>query len=288
MKFVPQSVTRALGKAVLTTKKNQPHILFAGGVVGFIGTTVLASRATLQLEPTVDEIKVRMDKVQSAKSVMTQREYGQIVARAYLESAGDIVKLYGPSILLGGLSIAALTKSHTELSRRNAALTVAYTGLQQVFDEYRERVKEEIGEEREKDIYLGAKEVSLTEDGEKIKVRVTEGLPNQYARFFDKNCGNWKPAPDYNRYFLQQQQNFANQRLQAVGHVTLNDIYDWIGFDRVPDGQLIGWTVHNTEGEPYISFGLDDAFNIRHPSHVTDGWCCLLDFNVQGVIYDKI
>ncbi len=54
-------MTRSIGRTVLTAKKNSPHIFFVGGVVGVVGSAVLACRATLKLEEKLDEIKNDVD-----------------------------------------------------------------------------------------------------------------------------------------------------------------------------------------------------------------------------------
>ena len=56
---------------------------------------------------------------------------------------------------MGGLSIAALTRSHNILTKRNAALTAAYGALEKGFSEYRARVVEKYGEEEDRDFRYG-------------------------------------------------------------------------------------------------------------------------------------
>src|SRR5207342_3067070 len=73
----------------------------------------------------------------------------------YIKSSTKIVRLYGPAVIVGGASIAALTGSHVQLTRRNAALMAAYGVVEEAFREYRERVKSVVGEDRELDIYRG-------------------------------------------------------------------------------------------------------------------------------------
>jgi len=286
MKFVPPAITRAAGKAVLNAKKNSPHFFFSAGVVGVIGSTVLACRATLKVEPVVDEIQHKLYEVRATK-VVSESERRQLMARTYGEGAVQLGKLYGPSLALGAVSIAALTGSHIQLTRRNTALAAAYAGVQQLFDQYRERVRAEVGEEKERDIYLNAQEVEgVDENGKKTKIKAPTGLPNQHARYFDKNVGNWKNDPDYNRWFLQGQQEYANQKLHVRGHMFLNDIYDALGFERTSIGSVVGWVIGG-DGDGYISFGLDDWLNVS--SRDVLNWSCLLDFNVDpGLIWDKI
>lgn len=280
MKLVPTSVTRGIGKITLSMKKNSPHIFFGAGLVGICGSTFLACRATLKLEPVLDKAQERIHR--------TKEDYpddGRALAFAYLAGIKDLGKLYGPSAIVGALSITALTGSHIQLSRRNAVLTTLYTGAVQALEEYRARVREEVGEEKENDLWLGLKEETIVdEDGKKHKVKVADN-PDRFSRFFDRSCGNWKPDPDYNRFFLQSQCNFWNQRLNAHGYVFLNDVYEALGYERIAEGQLLGWTLDGGDG--YITFGLDDHLNVQ--SRDALGWSQLLTFNIDSqVMYHKI
>ena len=47
--------------------------------------------------------------------------------------------------------------------------------------------------------------------------------------------------PGHNRTFIQIQQANANDLLQHRGYVYLNEVYDMLGFDRIPEGDTVGW-----------------------------------------------
>ena len=88
-----------------------------------------------------------------------------------------------------------------------------------------------------------------------------------------------------NRIFLQCQQNYANHLLQSRGHVFLNDVYDSLGLERSKAGAIVGW-VRNGEGDGYIDFGIFEVQNSRFINQLERSiW---LDFNVDGVVFDKI
>lgn len=72
----------------------------------------------------------------------------------------------------------------------------------------------------------------------------------QFARSFDKTNIHWNERSEYNKMFLKVQEGYFNDRLAARGYLFLNDVYDALGFPRVPAGQLIGW-VH-AEGDVVI------------------------------------
>ena len=287
MNYIPQSITRNIGNLVLSTKKNSPHIFFIGGIAGVITSTVLACKATLKLEETVDDIRDDISTVNEGfeKNIIDQSARNKHLIHIYVKGGLKLGRLYGPSIAIGTASIAALTGSHVQLTRRNSALTATLTLVSRAFDDYRDRVREELGEEKELDVYYGAKEETLEIDGKKTKVKTLD--PNalsQYARFFDECSTRWTKDPEVNRMIVQCQQNYYNQQLQARGHVFLNEVYDSLGLERSRAGQVVGWILDG-EGDGYVDFGIFEPQNSRFINNIERS--ILLDFNVDGVIYDK-
>jgi hypothetical protein len=305
MYIVPNSLIRTVSRQVLVAKKHSPHIFFVAGVAGSITSTVLACRATLKLSSTLDDIKedlvtvkdmhenvhsnqmVLMEEPQLKDLSYSESDWYQDTFYVYTKASLKILKLYAPSIVVGVISIGALTGSHVQLVRRNTALMAAYAALQQMFEEYRERVRFQYGDERELDIYHGVKtEVLETSDGDKLERKISD--PNQrsvYARFFDEYSRHWQKDPELNRLFVQCQMNYANNLLRARGHLFLNEVYDMLGIDRSSAGQVVGWVI-NGEGDNYVSFGMFDAYNSAFVNGAERS--ILLDFNVDGVVYDKI
>lgn len=66
--------------------------------------------------------------------------------------------------------------------------------------------------------------------------------PKVYSQLFEPANPNWSDEPNHNMLFVQAMQNHANDTLRVRGHVTLNDVYDLLGFRRSEEGQLVGWT----------------------------------------------
>jgi len=284
-KFIPKVVTRSVGRQVLSMKKNSPHIFFAAGIVGVVGSTVLACRATLKVSDVLDELHDDVDMVK--KNHHLPEERSKDLAYVYGRGGAKIVMLYAPSVILGTASIAALTGSHVQLTRRNTALTAAYTGLSKAYDAYRVRVREEVGEERELDLYHAAKEETIIgDDGSEVTIKtVDSNNMSPYSRFFDELNVNWKKNAELNRLFVQCQQNYSNHLLHARGHVFLNEVYDMLGIERCAAGQVVGWMIGD-EGDNYIDFGMFEARNSAFINGLERS--ILLDFNVDGVIYNKL
>jgi hypothetical protein len=295
MRFIPNSITRTIARQILVTQKNSPHILFGVGILGVVGSTVLACRSTLKLEETVDEVKQDLESLKIKVPVednrngnrYTEQDYYRDLGYTYGRCANKFVRLYGPSIVLGGISIAALTKSHTDLTRRNAALTATLVAVSRAYEEYRVRVQDELGKDRELEIYRGIQEKQAEIDGKKQTVKVIKD-PNGfsvYARVFDETCVNYVKNSELNRYFIQCQQNYANERLRARGHLFLNEVYESLGFDHSRAGSVVGW-IMGGDGDNHVDFGLFEATSARFVNNLEPS--IILDFNVDGVIFDKI
>lgn len=294
MKFVPAAITKAVGRNSLLLQKSSPQVLFGAGIVGVVGSTVLACRATLKMDEILNEGR---DKLEMARNLdhpeYSEKDRSRDISLVYIQTSVRIVRAYAPAIILGGLSIAALTSSHRILTSRNAALTAAYTALDEGFKQYRARVVEKYGEDEDRNLRYGTTEIT-TEDSKgkrKTTLRVGPGDPSIYARFFDESSSSWSREPEYNRIFLSCQQNYANDLLRSRGHVFLNEVYDMLGIPRSEAGAVVGWLLTpNGSTDNHVSFGVfDDKQNERVRDFV-NGYegSILLDFNVDGIIYDKI
>jgi len=296
MKVVPYAVTRSIGSSILKTKSNSPHIFFAAGVAGIVGGTVLACRATLKLEDTLesinDDISAVKDLYESKKDIdapgiYDETEHYKDLAYVYSKGASKLVRLYAPAVVVGVASVGALTGAHVQLTRRNAALTATVGMLSTAYEAYRDRVREELGTEREIDIYHAVDTTVVTNpDGAKEVVKVVD--PNKlsdYSKFFDESCSAWEKDAEINRLKVQHEQNWFNEKLRARGHVFLNEVYDAFGMERTSAGSVVGWVLGG-DGDNYIDFGLFDAYSSRFVNGLERS--ILLDFNVDGVIFDKI
>lgn len=291
MKFVPKTITKSVARAILKSKKNSPSVFFVGGIIGVTGATVLACKATLNLEEVLEGAESRISDVSESDEslqVMSDNrrmEHYKDVAWVYSSSAYDVAKLYAPAVIVGAISIGALTGSHVTLVRRNTALTATVASLASAFDMYRERVRDSVGFKRELEIYQGRKAIVVDQDGESIVVKENtgSGFSNPYTKLFDEFNPNWEKYPEYNRNFVLTQERVWNHKLQTRGHVFLNEVYDALGFERTPEGQVVGWVLDDGS---YIDFGLyTDVNELFMDGHERSAW---LDFNVDGVIYDKI
>lgn len=298
-KFLPNAVSTKVARQLLVARKNSPTILFSAGVIGVVGTTVLACRATLKVDDVLDEANEKLEKAKALRESdhpdYSEKDYNKDVAFIYIRSAVRFTKLFGPAFVLGVTSIGALAGAHNILSKRNMALTAAYAAVEKGFSEYRERVVAEFGEDKDRELRYSTESKTIVEEkknGEMKKVNVKRVGPagsSIYAKFFDETNQSWSPTPEYNRIFLQAKQNYANDMLHARGHVFLNEVYDSLGLERTQAGAVVGWVL-SKDGDNYIDFGIftrPENDKVRDFVNGLNG-AILLDFNVDGTIFDKI
>lgn len=303
---VSNVVQRVAGRQLMVVKKYSPEILTALGVIGFGATVVTACSATLKVDDILTDHKDQIEKINSvAENPDYADEYSEMDATrdkaiVYVQTGGKLIKNYLPSITLGALSIGCILCAHNIMSKRNVALLAAYKASEEAFNNYRENVKGELGEEKDRQFLYGLEKTKVEEivtddkgKEKKVKKEVEKSngrIASQYARFFDETNLNWNRSPERNRDFLVMVQNQMNDRLHAKGHVFLNEVYEAIGIDHSQAGALVGWVDDPRDGKDhYIDFGLTNADNFEAREFV-NGYnpSILLDFNVDGVIYDLI
>jgi len=296
MNLVPVAVGRQIARSALHLQKSSPEVLFGVGVVGMVGSTVLACRATLKVDTVLDEAQKKIamtdQVIVNHPEEYNEKDRRKDVTVIRVQTGIRIVRLYAPAIIIGGISIAALTRSHTILKSRNVALTAAYGALDKGFREYRARVVNKYGEEEDRNFRYGTREEVVVDDqGKRTVTRVqVDDKPSIYARFFDEGCQSWQPEPEYNLFFIQCQQQYLNDRLHANGHVFLNEAYDLLGIPRSKEGAVVGW-IRTKDGstDNYVDFGVFDGTTSTARDFVNGyNGSILLDFNVDGVIWDKI
>ena len=301
-------VNKTLSKAGFQIKKHSPEILIVAGIAGVVTSAVMACKATTKINDILDQTKEEVGKVNDAlanekipEDVYSKEDAKKDLAIIYIQTGVKLAKLYGPSLILGALSITSILASNNILRKRNVALAAAYATIDNSFKEYRSRVIERFGKDLDRELKynIKAKEISETtvdENGKETTVTKTVPVveseePSDYARFFCEGCAGWTKDPEMNLVFLKQQQNWANELLKTRGHLFLNEVYDMLGIERSKAGQVVGWVYDETNPncDNYVDFGIYDIYNERKRAFV-NGWerSILLDFNVDGDIYSLL
>lgn len=307
---VGSKIIGVASRAGLTLKKYSPEILLGVGVISVIGGTILACRATLRIDDVLaeyDEVKEKMDRcLEESKEPdvgyeYTDEMYKRDNAIQTIQTGFKVVKLYSPAILVLGVGVACLLGSHHILKSRNFALMAAYNVLSDSFTTYRDRVRDDQGSDKDLEYLHGVKglektKTTIDENGENkdcadedlVPWNDANHTPSMYSKIFDESSIYWQKNSELNKIFLSCQQNYANDRLNEKGHVFLNEVYDMLGMEHTKAGAIVGW-VKGPNNSNYIDFGLYNLNRVKNNDFI-NGYerSVLLDFNVDGVIYDKI
>lgn len=304
---IMSTVTRKLNKVGFTIKKHSPEILAVAGGVGVVTSAVMACKATLKVNDILDDAKNTVEKIHEVREMpemvdkYTEEDSKKDLTIVYIQTGVKLIKLYGPSVLLGAASLGCIFTSHKILLKRNMALAAAYATVDRGFKEYRSRVVERFGKELDRELKYNIRakeieEVVVNEDGTQTSVEntveaVDPNVYSEYARFYDDGCLGWSKSSEDNLYFLKCQQNHANELLQAKGHLFLNEVYDMLGIPRTKAGQVVGWVYDkdNCTGDNFVDFGIYDLYNERARAFVNGHErTILLDFNVDGNVWDLL
>lgn len=291
MKF--DNIKQLANAAKLALDKNSSEILIFGGIACGVAAIFMACKETTHLEETKEKCAAEIEEVKKDKDAPT---YKRDLTFAYLQSVGRFARLYGPAVALEAASISAVCKGHSIMKERNLAMAAAYSAIDEGFKKYRRRVADEFGEEVDRRIRFGGQEESIqvteTDEEGKEKKKKVKGLNyvdcSDYARFFDCGSIKWTKNADDNLFTLRQLERYANECLEARGHIFLNEVYDMLDIPRTRAGAVVGWILGDGM-QNHISFGLydiNDEAKRRFVNGLEEN--ILLDFNVDGIIYDKI
>ena len=291
----------------IKARKNAPEILLVTGCVGFVATVGLAIKQTLKADEIIEKHKEMLANI--AEACEYDEEYASDTDKscssdsdlklAYLKTGARFAKLYAPVMAVGALSLAAFLESHKIMKHRYLTAVAACNVVTELFKQYRKRVVDEVGEDMDRHYRFGTElheEEVTTEDADgntKTEKETTENVnrdnvgPSEDARFFDASNKHWDRNNDMNKMFLKSVESLANNRLQAQGSLFLNEVYDMLGFERTDRGALVGWLKTGEEGDHYVDIGFRDYQRNRKFVNGEEN-VVLLDFNHDGIIYDRL
>lgn len=308
---IPSNITRAFGKIALAAKKNAPTILVATGVVSGVAATGMAIRATLKCDAVLELHNENMKNIEKARYVVdndpdfegtyTEEQEKADRKTVKVQTALQFAKLYFPTVALTALSVTCILAGHHMLSKRNAAVVAAFTAVSSKFDDYREMVKDRLGADVERDIFKRIiEEAELDENGEPNgdihKEQSKKPVDMSTDRFFDEFSSLWNHNdPTMNVANLRAVTKTAQDKLVMQGYLFLNDVYDMLGIQRTPAGQVLGWIYDKDHMDTIVDFGvyldptvIEDPWDFVNDEPWDGNIGILLNFGGLEIMYDKI
>ena len=218
--------------------KHSPEILMGIGIAGMVTTAVLAVKATPKA----------LDLIAEAED-----EKGERLSKK--ETVEAAWKCYIPATVTGISSVACLIGSSKSSAKKYAALTTAYKLAETTLSDYKEKVVETIGEEKEKIVREKVAEKKLEKHPVNNEVYIS-GDGDQV--FFDALTG---------RYFKSDINTIdrAVNKLNAImisdinGYMTLNEFYSELGIENVEVGEVLGWNLLHRIQVDYTTKLTDDG-----------------------------
>lgn len=194
---------------------NSSTILTSVGVVGTVATAVLTGKATLKCHDIlVDEDASTTDKVK------------------------EVWKDYIPPVTVGTLTVASIIMANRLETRKAAALAAAYGISEKAFTEYKDKVVEKLGENKERAVRdeIAQDQVNRAESKEVIIIGSGNVLcfDTYTGRYFESSVETIKRA-----------QNTVNQYILDHMYASLSHFYDEIDIAPVDFSDHIGWKSDN-------------------------------------------
>lgn len=254
--------------------KNSPYILSGVGASAITVGTVLVVKKAKKSNETVD--KKVLDRIECARQdAADEKEKRKLVTKAYMRSAWDYTRYYAAPVLLIGGGMSCMFSATLIQTKRLKAMSAAYTALAAAFNEYRDRVKLAVGEDKEKDIFEGVKR------DDKGNIISTDPIDKKYLEntqmfsrlFGDGNSVYWSKKTSLCVQTLKAAEGNLNQLLRFQGFVTLNDVWQELGMRKSEEGMYLGWRWKYGDpvyGDTYIDLGFcgpknnDKCEELRH------------------------
>lgn len=218
--------------------KYGPEILTGIGIAGMITTTILAVKATPKALKLMDAKREELEIRQDEKLTVA-------------ETVKATWKCYVPAAVCGATATACLIGASTENNRRKAALAAAYNLSASAFADYKDKVKEMVGEKKEREVRDEVAKDNLHKNPVEQSAIIVNGNGN--TRFFD-DISKRRFTSDIDK--VKRAVNELNAKmLRGDDYVSLNDFYYEIGLDDIDYGDDVGWNIyHGRKGLIEVDF----------------------------------
>lgn len=209
------------------TVDNSPLILTAVGVSGALATAVLSARAGYQTAYILDEKRASKEfynRGVDPTPELTPKEKVEATWWLWIPPAGTAVLTCGAIIMANRIS-----------TRRAAALAAAYSLSERTLIEYRDKVREQIGDKKADKIHDDIQQDRVNRDFAESKIVIMEGseqlcYDSLSGRFFNSTAEDIKWA-----------MNKVNSQINNNGYASLGDFYDAIGLPGTAISEELGW-----------------------------------------------
>lgn len=253
-------IIQGLNKVAKGISKNSPLILTVTGVVGIGATAVLAYKSRSRVEAIIEEVEEtrkdedRINELIDLQDRLTDDEETELtylqenyvpVSKAVV--VRDIAGAVALPVVTGVASLACVTLSWYIMNNRLLTVSGALATATAEHVYYKRKVADRFGEEVERELSTPVHKVEAEYTDEKCKkktgeVNVKDTLESLEGRWFDESMEYTADDFSYNKAFVESVGEKLGIQFMNRGSLTLNQVYDALGFPRSRAGALMGWT----------------------------------------------
>lgn len=255
MKFI-----QGLNKVAKGFSKNSPLILTVTGVIGIGATAVLAYKSRSRVEAIIEEVEEtrkdeeRINELIDLQDRLTDEEETEL---SYLQEnyvpvskavvIRDLAGAVALPVVTGVASLACVTLSWYIMNNRLLTVSGALATATAEHVYYKRKVADRFGEEVERELSTPVHKVEAEYTDEKGKkktgeVNVKDTLESLEGRWFDESMEYTSDDFSYNKAFVESVAEKLGVQFMNRGFLTLNQVYDALGFPRSRAGALMGWS----------------------------------------------
>lgn len=213
--------------------------LAVAGAAGTVGTIALTVKATRQMDELSAKYKETEETILTHQEGHEPAEVDADLKQNKVAYVVGSIKIVAPVVALGLASLGCFALSWGISSRRFKVLASAYSLLKLEYDKYREVVREDVGEEKEREYYATTQERVVQELETVQKVDKF----NIHGRWIEESDEFARDDASYNGTIVAQAKRIADDILGRDGRLIMNQLFDALGMPRTKEGMYMGWTL---------------------------------------------
>lgn len=274
------------GKTSFVLKKKAPDLFIFGGM-GFVATSmVMTGFGTVKAVEAKKDFDEEKEKIESEN--IPVEEKAKKLTKAGRTCAWKMFKAFAPAVTFMVAGQTCIFVGRGMWKKRYAGASLLAAAYNETLEKYRERWREKVGEEEEREVFEDVQKTVVYEDNGKGKTKKTEvktpaGSGHPLEFIFDERNLKYKKYAGNNYYVLMQIRRQCNNILNVKGYLMLSEVLELLGMPVPSYAFLVGW-IKDPQNREKILFGMEGDDELRYATNQV----ILLKFNCDGNIIDQI
>lgn len=306
--IIPKGIIKPVKNLMFKLNKNRPEIQLVGGVFLVVGGFVYAIVQTRKLDDTMEKTSKMVEEVESKKDIdfaeggySSDKEYKKALSIARTKGVWEMVKLFGPPVLVTASGLIFIINGHFVMVKRNAALAALAASWEKAYKLYDQRVRDDLGDtkaEQYRNGVIGESKsdiIQVDSDGNQKTVSKKKSIvdparsSHPYRFVFSEEFSTQATGdPVIDMAFLKAQEEYWKHVYNGEDRITLIEVLKSLKIyidkeDPMYHNSLIAGWDHRKSGDDIIDFGLFSAIN--EPALNKESDVIYVTFNCDGNLY---